>query len=130
MVNAGILDQHFALQWVQQYISQFNGDPTRVTISGLSAGGGSVMLQSMAYGGTLGESLFTNVIAASPYLPMQYKYSDWVPTQSYYALAAETGCLSGLPYGANGTTTIFQCLQNVDMEAIVNASATISQVSL
>jgi len=37
-------DQHFSLQWVQSYISRFGGDPTRVTISGESAGAGSVML--------------------------------------------------------------------------------------
>ena len=59
--NAGILDQTFALQWVQSYISLFGGDPTRVTISGESAGGGSVMLQTMAFGGYLGDSLFSNV---------------------------------------------------------------------
>ncbi|MCJ1308449.1 hypothetical protein MMC25_002102 [Agyrium rufum] len=60
VVNAGLLDQHFALQWVQAYISQFGGDPTQVTIAGESEGGGSVMLQDMAYGGTLGTSLFVN----------------------------------------------------------------------
>lgn len=60
-VNAGILDQHFALQWVHSYISMFGGDPSRVTIGGESAGGGSVMLQAMAYGGTQRESLFNNV---------------------------------------------------------------------
>jgi poly(3-hydroxybutyrate) depolymerase len=64
VVNAGILDQHFALQWVQQYVGAFGGDPTRVTISGESAGGGSVMLLSMAFGGTLGTSLFHNVSAS------------------------------------------------------------------
>jgi carboxylesterase type B len=61
VVNAGILDQHFALQWVQKYLSCFGGDPTRVTISGESAGAGSVMLHDIALGGTLGSSLFINV---------------------------------------------------------------------
>lgn len=46
-VNAGLLDQVFALQWVQTYIREFVGDPDAVTISGESAGGGSVMLMDM-----------------------------------------------------------------------------------
>lgn len=61
VVNAGILDQQFALKWVQTYISLFGGDATKVTISGESAGGGSVMLHTMAYGGSLGSTLFKNV---------------------------------------------------------------------
>jgi carboxylesterase type B len=61
VVNAGLLDQQFALKWVQTYSGLFGGDPTKVTISGESAGGGSVMLQTMAYGGSQGTSLFKNV---------------------------------------------------------------------
>lgn len=38
-VNAGILDQTFALQWVQNYIGLFGGNASRVTIAGESAGG-------------------------------------------------------------------------------------------
>ena len=47
VVNAGLLDQVFALQWVQTYIRDFGGNPSAVTISGESAGGGSVMLMDM-----------------------------------------------------------------------------------
>jgi len=44
-VNAGLLDQRFSLEWVQQYIGLFGGDKDRVTVMGESAGGGSVMHQ-------------------------------------------------------------------------------------
>jgi carboxylesterase type B len=69
--NAGVYDMHFALQWVQKYISRFGGDPDQVTITGESAGGGSVMLMAMANGGTDGTSLFRRGIASSPYYPTQ-----------------------------------------------------------
>lgn len=126
-VNAGILDQHLALQWVQQYIHLFNGDNTKVTIAGESAGGGSVMLQDMAYGGSLGTQLFRNSISASPYLPMQYGYKDWVPSQSYYAFASAAGCDVTKPYLRNGSSPIFECLVGADSDKLINASATVSQ---
>ncbi|KAI9845635.1 MAG: hypothetical protein M1837_004609 [Sclerophora amabilis] len=120
VVNAGLLDVNFALQWVQSYIDLFGGNSSAVTIGGLSAGGGAVMLQAMAYGGTQGDSLFQNGIASSPYLPMQYGYADFVPSQSYYRFAAAVGCLDSI------NATAFGCLLTKDTATLQNASAVIS----
>ncbi|KAF2730437.1 carboxylesterase family protein-like protein [Polyplosphaeria fusca] len=64
--NAGLLDQRFALEWVQKYIHLFGGDPSQVTVFGESAGGGSIMHQITAYGGQKGSVPFQRAIPQSP----------------------------------------------------------------
>jgi len=124
-VNAGLLDQTFALQWVQQYIGLFGGNSSQVTIAGESAGAGSVMLQTMAYGGTLGTSLFTNVIAASVYLPQQYGYRDYQPSQSYYSFASWAGCMPNQAYGGSNMS-IMDCLRAANTTTLQYASFNVS----
>lgn len=79
------------------------------------------MLQAMAMGGTLGTSLFTNTIVASPYLPTQWDYNGAEPTQAYDLFVQETGCKT-----PGDNSTVFACLQSADTLVLQNASAYIS----
>ncbi len=121
MVNAGLLDQAFALAWVKLFICQFGGDPSQVTISGESAGGGSVLYHGIALQGGLGNLLYKQGIAASPYLPFQYKYNDPQPTSKYYAFSQAAGC----PSSGN----VFNCLVGKDTNTLQQANFAVTQAA-
>ena len=60
--NYGILDQIKALEWVQENIETFGGDPSNVTIMGQSAGAGSV---NALLASPLAKNLFISAVSAS-----------------------------------------------------------------
>ncbi|GAA5853878.1 hypothetical protein JCM9279_005753 [Rhodotorula babjevae] len=123
--NAGLLDQQFALQWVQTHISKFGGSSDHVTIFGESAGAGSVLNQVLANGGDtvkalgLKKPLFKAALGASVFLPLQVEATSSWAQSIYDDLAAATNCTGG-----NST---FSCLESVDADTLAAAGDRLSQ---
>lgn len=65
--NFGTLDQIQALEWVQQNIAEFGGDPANVTIAGQSAGGHNVMNLVIS---PQAEGLFHQAVSESGIMPV------------------------------------------------------------
>ncbi|KAF8856046.1 alpha/beta-hydrolase, partial [Acephala macrosclerotiorum] len=63
-VNAALHDQMLALQWVQDNIHLFGGSKDKITVVGQSAGAGSILHQTIAFGGS-GRLLFSQAIIGS-----------------------------------------------------------------
>ncbi|KAJ7134871.1 Alpha/Beta hydrolase protein, partial [Mycena epipterygia] len=103
-LNAGLLDQNFALRWVNKN-NACSGDPERVTIWGESAGAGSVLQHVVAQNGKTEPKLFRAAITSSTFLPSQYKFNDRIPQTLFNDVASQAGC--------NGTNAV-DCLRAVD----------------
>jgi len=71
--NFGLQDQVKALEWVQENIAQFGGDPSQVTIFGESAGGASVLALMVS---PLAEGLFSGAIAQSAAVMESVNYDE------------------------------------------------------
>ncbi|KAF4597014.1 hypothetical protein EYR40_007464 [Pleurotus pulmonarius] len=120
-LNAGLLDQEFALKWVQNHIGEFGGDRDQVTIWGESAGAGSVLQHVIARDGKVHPPLFRAAITSSSFLPPQYLFNDPYPESVFNQVAAQSGC-------ANSTDTL-SCLRATDASILQAANLAVNRAA-
>ncbi|KAK4621915.1 hypothetical protein CLAFUR4_07375 [Fulvia fulva] len=66
LLNLGLLDQRFLLEFLQDHLASFGGDPDQITLGGRSAGGHSTGIHYFHnYGNDTGKPLFARVILQS-----------------------------------------------------------------
>ncbi|KAF8158970.1 Alpha/Beta hydrolase protein [Mycena galopus ATCC 62051] len=125
-LNAGLLDQDFALRWVNKNIHKFgpdhqpesppSGDPAQVAIWGQSAGAGSVIQHLVARNGKTSPKLFRAAMTSSTFLPSQYQYNSRVPQALFNEVASQAGC---------NVTHSLDCLRGVDSATLGDINANI-----
>ncbi|KAF9068949.1 alpha/beta-hydrolase [Rhodocollybia butyracea] len=113
-LNAGLLDQRLAFEFVQDNIAEFGGDPSKVTIWGQSAGAGSVEAHLLY---PTNRTLFRAAMADSSVGPFKTSppaatYDK--PGKSFSRLLEATGCTFG--------HEAIRCLESVPFETLLDIS--------
>ncbi|XP_058128983.1 esterase B1-like [Anopheles ziemanni] len=88
--NLGLLDQLEAFRWTARYITNFGGDPTRVTLCGWSAGAASVTYHLYS---PAAKGLFHNAIIMSGSMTQPWGY-DYDPDRCGREYLRETDATS------------------------------------
>lgn len=122
LLNLGMQDQRQLLEFLQRYLTEFGGDPDRVTIGGQSAGAHAVGLHLFHnYGDAKDKKLFSQAIIASGGPTARSFPPPSYPLYEHYFREFMTTVQC--PTGANSTNTkTLECLRNVPIEKFRAAS--------
>ncbi|KAK0180119.1 hypothetical protein PV327_005793 [Microctonus hyperodae] len=113
--NFGLKDQVLALQWVQENIANFGGDPKSVTLFGQSAGSVSVNFHVIS---PITKGLFHRYIAQSGSALCPWGFSDSNEYKNYaFELGKQFNC------STNSSEDLINCLRKIDAyDLIINSN--------
>lgn len=117
--NAPVADLYLALQWVQDYIQLFGGDPKQVTIFGQSAGAG-----------------ISGALLFSPRTPHEYFQKSIVQSGSIFGTWAinkkplqqvQRICKALECNGCEDNNDVYSCFRNVKVYKLLEVTESVSK---
>lgn len=111
--NMGLKDQSVALQWVSKNIEYFGGDPKKITLVGLSAGGASVHYHYLS---PMSKGLFHTGLSLSG-----TAFDNWAQARNSREKAIKLGELVNCP--TSNMTNMLICLKECSVQDLGKAQA-------